>query len=619
MVPKVNFFKRELPFSNQPINRGWQIAGVLLVLSILLGVCMMVLTTITCDFVLIGVLVFDIRIFVLNVLPIFCVMAMLYFLTNTLWLSFFVTGVLSFIIAEVNRFKMVFRDDPLIFEDILLMSEAKEMAENYMLYLDAVSFCALICIIFITVYCFFKVKPKISKGYVRIGGAICAAVIMATSCEAFYFKNEKLHENLWHPVFGDEYKAGNQAMSRGVIYSFVKSIPEAFISPPSGYDEKEAAAVMAEYKDADIPEKKKVHMISIMLEAYNDFSKFDGLEFANDPYKNYHDIEANAYCGNLYTNIFAASTIYTERQYLTGYSNMQFQKKNTPSYIWYFKEQGYSVDAMHPCVGWFYNRKNMNKYFGFDDFDHHENKYGAIPDNELRAPRYHAYISDFDFFDFIIEGYEKAIEADEKYFNFSVTYQNHGPYSSENTADMEYLLRKPEYTEAEYYTINNYFDGIYKTDAALKELRDYIDAQSEPIVLTLFGDHNPRLGSENEVYKMLGIDLSMDNPLGGENYYETRYVFYANKAAKRALGKDFNGVGPTISPMFLMNEYFQYIGLQGPAYLNYLTDLREEYDVLNPVYVGKDGVFTKRSTLRDISLIEEHRRIEYYVKNSEVG
>ncbi len=273
---------------------------------------------------------------------------------------------------------------------------------------------------------------------------------------------------------------------------------------------------------------------------------------------------------------------------------------------------------MHPCYGWFYNRKNMNKYFGFDSFDYHENKYAAIPAYKLKTPRYHDYISDYDFFDYIIEGYENAVANEEKYFNFSVTYQNHGPYPTENRADMEYLMRKDGYTDEEYNMINNYFDGIYKTDIALQKLRDYIDEQPEPIVLTLFGDHNPRLGGENEVYKMLGINLNLDTPDGGENYYETRYVFYANAAAKKALRRDFKGEGPAISPMFLMNEYFQYVGLKGPAYLNYLTNIRKEYDVINTVYVGKAGEYTLRRELPDKETINTQKMVEYYVKNSGV-
>ena len=52
-----------------------------------------------------------------------------------------------------------------------------------------------------------------------------------------------------------------------------------------------------------------------MLEAYNDFSKFDEIEFAIDPYKELHEIESEAYHGELVTNIFAGGTVDTERKF----------------------------------------------------------------------------------------------------------------------------------------------------------------------------------------------------------------------------------------------------------------------------------------------------------------
>ena len=52
---------------------------------------------------------------------------------------------------------------------------------------------------------------------------------------------------------------------------------------------------------------------------------------------------------------------------------------------------------MHPIYGWFYNRRNVNDYLGFQNFDYYENKYSKIQE---------AFLSDMEF-DYIIEGYEK--------------------------------------------------------------------------------------------------------------------------------------------------------------------------------------------------------------------
>ena len=168
----------------------------------------------------------------------------------------------------------------------------------------------------------------------------------------------------------------------------------------------------------------------------------------------------------------------------------------------YFKEQGYKTEAMHPNYGWFYNRRNINEYIGFDNFDYYENKYEAIQEE---------FLDDYEFFDFIIEGYENSKKFGKPYFHFSVTYQNHGPYSFEKMTDLDYLERKPHYSGGLYNIINNYLSGIKKTDEALKKLIDYYREEDEPTVIVLFGDHNPWLGEDASGYKMLDIDIDLSH------------------------------------------------------------------------------------------------------------
>lgn len=64
---------------------------------------------------------------------------------------------------------------------------------------------------------------------------------------------------------------------------------------------------------------------------------------------------------------------------------------------------------------------------------------------------------------------------------------------------------------------------------------------------------NPWLGAGNSVYKEMGLDIAADHKEGFMNYYRTRYLVWANDAAKDVLGNDFVGKGPDIAPCFLMN------------------------------------------------------------------
>lgn len=619
MKEKLKNIKKPIFLSDNSSESLWRTLCALLLISVVLCIGIMILTTPTFNPYLILLLIIDLRVFLLNVLPIFLVMTFLYCVVNRMWISYIITATVAFVIAEVNRFKIAFRDSPFVFEDVLYISEAGNMTNNYELYLDITSLCVFAAILIFAYFIYKNGKNRIEKPVFRICGIACAIAVSALSCNFLYFNNAKIHDSLWRPMYGSEYKAGDQSTSRGVIYSFIKSIPSAFISPPDGYDEKEASTVLNSYEDVPLDDDKKVHMISIMLEAYSDFTKFDCMEFEDDPYANFHKLQKDSYSGKLYTDIFAGSTIYTERQFLTGFSDMRFHQRDTASYVRYFKSQGYRVEAMHPGYGWFYNRNNMNKFLGFDSFDYFENKFGNIPDEELSSKRYWEYMSDWDFFDYIIDGFEDAVKNGEKYFNFSVTIQNHGPYYDFEDYDKKWLKKQDSYTEAGYNIVNNYLDWISKTDKALQKLRNYIDEQEEPIVLILFGDHNPWLGNKDWVYDMLNVDFDHDTPVGAENYYATPYVIYANEPAKKTLGKSFKGVGNTISPMFLMNEFFEYAELKGSKYLNYLSDLKKTYSVINDVYTMKNNEYISTDKVLNDEELKQFKSIEYYVKNKSLA
>ena len=70
--------------------------------------------------------------------------------------------------------------------------------------------------------------------------------------------------------------------------------------------------------------------------------------------------------------------------------------------------------------------------------------------------------------------------------------------------------------------------------------------------------------------------------------------------------------------MFLMNELFDYIGIKGPAYLNYMSDVKKEYDVVHHTFCVNDGEFMARWMIQDVSLFNQRQNIEYYMKNIQV-
>ena len=69
-------------------------------------------------------------------------------------------------------------------------------------------------------------------------------------------------------------------------------------------------------------------------------------------YAPWHELERQAVSGDLLTNIFAGGTVDSEWAFLTGYSTHDEFRKDTDSYVWYLRDQGYQTFGSHPGFGW---------------------------------------------------------------------------------------------------------------------------------------------------------------------------------------------------------------------------------------------------------------------------
>lgn len=543
---------------------------------------------------------FELKLFILNFTPILLMVILLSIITKRVHISFLINSVLILILGIANQTKVLYRDDVVKFEDILLLKEAMTMSERYDVVIKKYTILTIIGIIII----FFLLKqyvPKLKINKKKYFVSILVVVNIMIVTYLTIYKNNEVYDSVGDTSLINVWISTRQSQIRGLVYPFIYSIDDARDKSLEGYQEQNAKSVLEKYTNYDIPENKKINVISIMLEAYNDFSKFGIFKFNEDIYANLHDIQEKSISGKLVTTIFGGGTIVTERNFLTGYYDFPSFRTNTNSYVWYFKQQGYRTEAMHPIYGSFYNRASYNPNLGFDAYYNYENKFSNIQKE---------FLDDNDFFDYIIEGYNDSKEKGVPYFNFSVTYQNHGPYTGDEYEGKEYFFTNKNYNIEAYNTINQYFSGIKKTDVALKKLIDYFEKEEEPAIVMFFGDHNPYLGDDG--YSELNIDLDISTIEGFENYYETPYVIYANVAAKKVFNKDFVGEGSTISPIFLMNELFDYCNLSGSEYLNYMSDLKAKIDVISEYYYKEDGEFVKKEQSKYKNLIKEYNYVNYY-------
>lgn len=354
---------------------------------------------------------------VLNIIPVVLLMYLVYLLVNRMWLTIALSSAITMGLTWVNYYKLQFRGDPLLFEDLTLVFESKEMAGKYNIILLREMKIVILVVLVVTVLSAVLIKKRKSSGWFRIAGIIGLVLVFYGGITTVYSDSDVYNYKTENLGLINQWSATHQYLSRGFVYPFLNSIQYSRMTVPESYNKKEAMKALEQYKYADIPEDKKVNVIGIMLEAYNDFSKFPQIEYNVDIYEELHNIQAESYSGELTTNIFAGGTVNTERAFLTGFTTQPSFRKKTNTYVRYFAEQGYTVEGSHPCYDWFYNRKNINENLGFENYYFYENRYGEMAEGRIAE--------DAILMPDIIKCFEENKKTDKPYFNFSVTYQNH--------------------------------------------------------------------------------------------------------------------------------------------------------------------------------------------------
>lgn len=540
----------------------------------------------------------------INVLPAVLLLFVFYGLTGRAWLAFLLDGALVLGLSIGSYFKLIFRDDPVHFEDMLILREAGAMAgsEHYALFIDKRIAVALVCWIGGTLLLALLVRGA-ARGWRRRAGTALVALAVGAALSPVYL-DEDIYNGVENYEYLNQWSATQNYISHGFLYPFLHSIMEMVETPPKGYSEDTAEELLSAYTDADIPEDRRVNVIALMREAYVDFSRYgiEGLDTSG--YDFYHQLEEESYHGDLVTNIFAGGTVDSERSFLTGDYQVRNYRSNANSYVWYLRDQGYTVEGSHPYYQWFYNRLNVNGYLGFERYRFLEGDYekltsAYLPEDSILLPE-------------IYRDFQANKATGKPYFSFSVNVQSHGPYTTtESYSPVPYLTG--DYTEACKNAMDNYMAAIINSDMELEKLIDQLRAEEEPVVFILFSDHLPWMGDSNVFYGEMGMDISGDTAESFLRHYTTEYLIWANDAAKEVLDCDFVGEGPTISPCYLMNVAFELMGWEGPAFLQAMDDYRQVFSVVttHDCYVV-DGVFTDAVPAERQDLFSEFLHLQYY-------
>ena len=534
---------------------------------------------------------------VLNLLPFVLLTLLLLAALDRAWLAFLLSGAVCLFFSWAQYWKLMARSDPIYAGDLLIFTEATQMAGQYIQITWQIVLSAVLVLIAAAVL-FFLARGRMKKPVPRI--ALAAAVIaLGLWLYPNYYTDAATYNSMtvWPEI--NQWFETNRYISRGGIYPFLHSIPDALPTPPEGYDEEAARELLAAYPSDDIPEDQKISIVVTQLEAFADLSTVMDQITGVDPYAEFHALQAESYHGTLIPNVFAGGTIDTERCVLTGFSALEEFRRPSWSYARYFLDQGYIVEGAHAGYEAFYNRLNVNENLGIPGYrfieGYYEHMVELVPMDDVFLP---------DVADHVLSAME-----DGPVFSFNVTYQNHGPYSTDYAWFSDIYVPQESLSSSDWHIINNYLWGIQDTARRMQAMVDEFRSIDEPVILVFFGDHKPWLGEQSVTYDALGIDIRGGTEESFRNYYATEYLFWANDAAKTVLGTDLVGQGPEISPCFLMNVLFEQLGWEGPGYTKLTDAVMAQLPVLHTTQRNQtDGLTDAQLTLRD-----QMTQVQYYL------
>lgn len=486
--------------------------------------------------------------------------------------------------------------------DIPALKTAMNVSSNYKIELPINSFkwisLAIICCVVTVCVCRMIENRMKIKTRICLGGLIL--VLTLSGYMGIDFKNGYYKINL------DYWEISNSYYKYGIPVTFLTLCQNTKVKKPENYKKESVIEVYNTYDDnnnreQNITDDKRPTVIAIMNESWSDLNIIHDFESNPDYMPFWHSFDTPVMKGDLLVSVHGSRTCNTEFEFLTGasmrnlprwsYPYQQYSLKTLPSLAREFKNNGYDTVAIHPGKPENWNRKNALLNLGFDRF---------IDKNDFIDPEYIGYfISDKSCYDKIIEEFKNK---EKEKFIFAVTIQNHGGYNSSRFNNDEMVQLGSElntYTDArEYLTL------IQKADQALESLFTYFEKIDEPVIICIFGDHQPYL--DEEFYeKLYGHSLKELSSEEEEKRYMTPYLIWSNydtgiQKERKNTSANFLGTLLLNASGILENPFYEYIYSMQQE----ITEMNRDY------YRTKDGVLHKSD--EDDEWLKEYQDIQYY-------
>lgn len=461
----------------------------------------------------------------------------------------------------------------------------------------------------------FLPKKKNEGRAARLTGLVIGAAMLLSF---FVFDSENYYYAWW--------KEDN-----GYPYNLVINTKLLKVSKPKGYEADDIPSIIGQGGDTVIlknynadeaiknafPEYYQQYgakpvIIGIMNESFTDLSVVGDIETDQEIFSYIDSMSENTIKGNLYTEIYGGGTADSEYTFLTGNSTLLFAenarayqnyvKKDNSSLALSLKNQGYDTYALHPENPKNWNREKVYPMIGFDHFASGGEDRESANGNDYFGQEIvrDKYTSDAATYQYIEEIYD---QIDRPFFAFDVTMQNHGNYlQSYNNLDPVKITNLGQ----EYPMADQFVSLIKRSDEAYGDLIEHFKSADRPVVIIMFGDHQPKL-DEGFYDALSGTPISEWSPEQSQNQQITPFIIWANYDLPETTFDE-------MSINYLSTLFIQCTGTEMTPYQHYLAWLYEKYPVINKKgLIDKDGNYLSYSDLdgEDQKIIQDYRYVLY--------
>lgn len=512
---------------------------------------------------------------------------------------------LFFAVGIAEYFVILFKSLPIQPGDLTAITTAAAVGGGYVFRLD--SYClygaAFLALALLICAHLSLARParegRTRKLFVRnlAIGAVCLAATIGHVTLIDYYNTLNIQVYTWRPLesyyrmgFIPSFVSSAQTIKPRMPEGYTKDGAEMLINGyATTYDESAGSSDTRAEATAQFAEEQPA-VVVIMNETFSDLSEYQNLRAGYEGPQFFQSIDDALERGRFYVSAYGGGTCNTEFEVLTG-NSMAFVGNGVYPYTIYnlthaenlaqqFSELGYTTTAMHPNHATNWNRENVYRDFGFDQFLSIEDFAGAETLRDM--------VTDAATYDKIIE----MLEADESpQFIFDVTMQNHSGY---DTGLIPLDKRVSYLVDGQYDPeVDEYLALIEESDRALEEFLANLEDLDRPVVVLFFGDHQPFFPSDfNDAWF-----TDEDEATHSERLYHTDYAIWANYDVA---GNDQVSQNADISANFIGARLLELIGAPLSSYQKAQLALRSSMPALNSIgYEDMTGTWHLSSAAED--------------------